>query len=78
MPDRDPSQAEPAGAVQIEIAGKTAMLLVHLARELGAETPGQVVAQALGVMQVVREAKARGHRILVRDPASGHETDLAL
>lgn len=77
----DPRAAIPAGEsgpVAIEIPGKTAMLLVSLATELGARTPGEVVAQALGLLQLVRQAKARGQRIVLRDPATGQETDLAL
>lgn len=66
------------GPVSIEIPGRTAMLLVSLAKELGASTPGQVVAQALGVLQTVQQAKARGQRVVLRDPATGREIDLAL
>ncbi len=66
------------GPTSIEIPGKTAMLLVSLAQEIGAKTPGEVVMQALGLMQTIRQAKARGHRIILRDPATGREVDLAL
>jgi len=66
------------GPTSIEIPGKTAMLLVSLAQEIGAKTPGEVVMQALGIMQTIRQAKARGHRIVLRDPESGREVDLAL
>ncbi len=61
----------------IEIPGKTALLLVALAQEISAKTPGEVIGQALGLMQLVRQARARGQRILIRD-ATGHEVDLAL
>ena len=64
--------------MSIEIPGRTAMLLVSLAQELGASTPGQVVAQALGVLQTIQQAKAKGQRIVLRDPATGREIDLAL
>lgn len=64
--------------MQIEIPGKTAMLLVKLAEDIGAKTPGEVVGQALGLMQMLRSASAGGRRVVVRDPATGHETDLAL
>ncbi len=66
------------GPLSIEIPGKTAMLLVSLAAEIGARTPGDVVGQALGLLQLVRQAKARGQRIVLRDPVTGHEVDLAL
>ncbi|MBK6915768.1 MAG: hypothetical protein IPH07_00065 [Deltaproteobacteria bacterium] len=77
----DPRATLPAGdapPMQIEIPGKTAMLLVTLAQELGAKTPGEVIGQALGLLQMVRQAKTRGQRILLRDPDSGREIDLAL
>ncbi len=77
----DPKAATPlgeAGPMAIEIAGKTAMLLVSLATEIGARSPGEVVAQALGLLQMVRQAKARGQRIVLHDPATGREIDLAL
>lgn len=66
------------GPVSIEIPGRTAMLLVTLAQELGAKTPGEVVGQALGLLETVRQAKARGQRIVLRDPATGREIDLAI
>lgn len=62
----------------IEIPGKTAMLLVKLAQDVGAKTPGEVVGQALGMMQMLRAAAGSGRRVLLRDPKTGHETDLAL
>lgn len=66
------------GPVSVEIPGRTAMLMVELAKQLGAETPGQVVAQALGLLQTVQQAKAKGQRIVLHDPASGRDVDLAL
>ncbi len=72
------SPARPAGPVSIEIPGRTALLLVELAKQLGAETPAQVVAQALGLLQTIQQAKSRGHRIILRDPSTAQEIDLAL
>jgi hypothetical protein len=77
----DPRDQQPAGdpgPVAIEIPGKTAMLLVSLAQELGARAPGDVVAHALGLLQMVRQARARGQRVLLRDPTTGREIDLAV
>ena len=54
------------------------MLLIELAKQLDAQTPGQVVAQALGILQTVQQAKAQGQRVVVRDPTTGREIDLAL
>lgn len=66
------------GPVTVEIPGRTAMLMVELAQQLKAETPGQVVAQALGLLQTVQRAKAQGQRVVLRDPNTGREIDLAL
>lgn len=77
----DPKRDLPAdtpGPTTIEIPGRTAMLLVSLAQELGAKTPGEVVMQALGVLQTIRRARAQGQRVILRDPATGREIDLAL
>ncbi len=76
----DPDDAMPvdAGPISIQIPGKTGLLLVALAQELGAKSPGEVVAQALGLMQTIRQATRRGNRIIMRDPQSGREIDLAL
>lgn len=62
----------------IEIPGKTAMLLVKLAQDIGAKTPGEVVLQALGLLQMLRSASETGKRVILRDPQTGAETDLAL
>ncbi len=64
--------------MSIEIPGKTAMLLVDLAQSMGAKTPGEVVLQALGVLRTLRHAAHGGKRVILRDPQTGHETDLAL
>lgn len=77
-PKQDMGPGSAVGPVSIEIPGRTAMLLVRLAQELGASTPGAVVGQALGLLQTVQQAKAKGQRIVLRDPATGHEIDLAL
>lgn len=77
----DPKAEQPPGdpgPMTIEIPGKTGMLLVSLAQEIGAKTPGEVVAQALGLMQTIRQGKARGSRVILRDPDTGREIDLAL
>lgn len=77
----DPKASQPVadpGPMSIEIPGKTGMLLVSLAQEIGARSPGEVVAQALGLMQTIRQAKQRGHRIIMRDPKTDREIDLAL
>jgi len=66
------------GPVSVEIPGRTAMLMVELAKELGAQTPGQVVAHALGLLQTITQAKKSGQRIILRDPQDGREIDLAL
>lgn len=76
----DPKRNIPAGQagpMQIEIPGKTGMLLVELAQELGAKTPGEVVGQALGLLQMVRQAKKNGQRVVLKG-ADGREIDLAL
>ena len=75
-----PPDAPPAdpGPMTIEIPGKTAMLLVSLAEDLGAKTPGEVVLQALGLLQTLRVASKGGKRVILRDPQTGRETDLAL
>ncbi|MBC8067658.1 MAG: hypothetical protein IAG13_04930 [Deltaproteobacteria bacterium] len=75
----DPKSSSPlgeTGPMAIEIPGKTALLLVSLAQELGAATPGAVVSQALGLLQLVRQAKARGQRIVIKD--GEREIDLSL
>jgi len=75
----DASEAPPANApIAIEIPQKTAELLVTLAQDLGLRTPGEVVMQALGVLQTLRRARASGQRLLLRDPETGVEIDLAI
>jgi len=75
-----PPDAPPAdpGPMTIEIPGKTAMLMVKLAQDVGAKTPGDVVLQALGLLQMLRSATQGGKRVILRDPQTGAETDLAL
>lgn len=76
-PKDDQPAADP-GPMTIEIPGKTALLMVRLAQEVGAKTPGDIVMQALGIMQTLRQAQAGGKRVILRDPDSGVEVDLAI
>ncbi|MEM9454682.1 MAG: hypothetical protein AAGF11_10920 [Myxococcota bacterium] len=82
MSDFDPKQhvgpGSAVGPVSVEIPGRTAMLMVELAKQLRVKTPGEVVAQALGLLQMVQQAKKNGQRIVLRDPQTGREIDLAL
>jgi hypothetical protein len=73
----DIAGADP-GPVAVEIPGKTAVRLAKVAQEVGARAPGEVVAQAIGLLQLLLQAKARGQRVIVRDPRTGHEVDLAV
>ncbi len=66
------------GPTTIELSGKTTLLMVALAQELGLESPSDVVGQALGVMQTILRAKSQRHRVILRDPETGREIDLAL
>ncbi len=75
---RDTEGPGDSGPMTVEIPGKTALLLVTIARDIGVHTPGEVIQQALGLMQLVRQAKQRGQRVILRDPSSGSEIDLAL
>jgi hypothetical protein len=77
-PKQEVGPGSAVGPVSIEIPGRTAMLLVQLAEQLGARTPGEVVGHALGLLQTIQQAKAKGQRIVLRDPATGREIDLAL
>lgn len=76
-PKDDQPLADP-GPMTIQIPGKTALLMIRLAQEVGAKTPGDIVMQALGVMQTLRQAQAGGKRVIIRDPATGTEVDLAI
>ena len=72
------NRGETPAPVTVEIPGRTALLLLSLAKDLGVSTPGEVVMQALGVLQTLRQAKAAGQRVLLRDPSTGAEVDVAL
>ncbi len=75
-PKAELGAADP-GPTTIEIPGRTAVLLVQLAQDMGVRTPGAVVAQALGLLHTVRRARKDGQRVLLRDPSTGREIDLA-
>jgi len=73
----DLAGADP-GPMAVEIPGKTAVRLARVAQEIGARTPGEVVGQAIGLLQLLLQAKSRGQRVIIRDPQTGHEVDLAV
>ena len=65
-------------AVNVEVNGQAAALLVKLMGDFSTEQPMAVLTRALGVLEQALAAKKRGHRLGIYDPASGRFTDVVL
>ena len=74
----DPSALSTLPAVNVEVNGQAAALLIKLMGDLKTEQPMAVLTRALGMLEHAIAAKARGQRLGVYDPASGRFTDLVV
>jgi hypothetical protein len=74
--DRTTLEALPA--VNVEVNGQAAALLIKLMGDLQTEQPLAVLTRALGMLEQAVSAKAKGQRLGVYDPISGRFVDLVI
>ena len=74
----DRSTLEALPAVNVEVNGQAAALLVKLMGDLKTDQPLAVLSRALGILEQAIAAKAKGQRLGVYDPASGRFMDLVI
>ncbi|HVV49101.1 MAG TPA: hypothetical protein VHO06_05545 [Polyangia bacterium] len=74
----DRSTLEALPAVNVEVNGQAAALLVKLMGDLQTEQPLAVLTRALGMLEQAVAAKGKGQRLGVYDPASGRFVDLVI
>ena len=74
----DRSTLEALPAVNVEVNGQAAALLVKLMGDLKSDQPLAVLSRALGVLEQAIAAKAKGQRLGLYDPASGRFMDLVI
>ena len=65
-------------AVNVEVNGQAAALLVKLMGDFSTDKPLAVLTRALGVLEQAVAAKAKGQRLGVYDPATGRFVDLVI
>ena len=74
----DRSTLEALPAVNVEVNGQAAALLVKLMGDLKTDQPLAVLSRALGVLEQAFAAKAKGQRLGLYDPATGRFMDLVI
>jgi len=65
-------------AVNVEVNGQAAALLVKLMGNFTTDQPMAVLSRALGMLEQAVAAKAKGQRLGVYDPATGRFVDLVV
>ncbi len=65
-------------AVNVEVNGQAAALLVKLMGDFATEQPMAVLTRALGVLEQAVSAKAKGQRLGLYDPKTGRFVDLVI
>jgi hypothetical protein len=74
----DRSTLEALPAVNVEVNGQAAALLVKLMGDLKTDQPLAVLTRALGVLEQGLAARAKGQRFGVYDPGSGRFVDMVI
>ena len=65
-------------AVNVEVNGQAAALLIKLMGDIGTEQPMAVLTRALGMLEQAVAAKAKGQRLGLYDPKTGRFVDLVV
>ena len=65
-------------AVNVEVNGQAAALLVKLMGDFSTEQPMAVLTRALGVLEQAVAARSQGKRLGVYDPKTGRFVDLVI
>ena len=65
-------------AVNVEVNGQAAALLVKLMGDFSTEQPMAVLTRALGMLEQAVDARAKGQRLGVYDPKTGRFVDLVV
>jgi hypothetical protein len=74
--DRTTLEALPA--VNVEVNGQAAALLIKLMGDLKTDQPLAVLTRALGMLEQAMSAKSKGQRLGVYDPATKRFVDLVI
>ncbi|HLK25758.1 MAG TPA: hypothetical protein VKT30_13980 [Caulobacteraceae bacterium] len=74
----DRSTLEALPAVNVEVNGQAAALLVKLMGDLKTDQPLAVLSRALGVLEQGLAARSKGQRFGVYDPGSGRFVDMVI
>lgn len=64
--------------VQVMIGGTTGVLLLRLMEALGTEDGGGVISRALGLFDLVLRKQREGLRLVLIDPRTGQESEVAI
>ena len=78
MDPHERATLESLPAVNVEVNGQAAALLVKLMGDFATEQPMAVLTRALGVLEQAVAARAKGQRLGIYDPVSGRFMDLVV
>ena len=78
MDQHERSTLEALPAVNVEVNGQAAALLVKLMEDFSTDKPLAVLTRALGMLEQAVAAKAKGQRLGVYDPKTGRFVDLVV
>ena len=78
MDQHERATLESLPAVNVEVNGTAAALLVKLMVDFSTDKPLEVLTRALGMLEQAVAAKAKGQRLGVYDPKTGRFVDLVV
>lgn len=72
----DPAHRPPP--VQVTIGGTTGLLLLRIMQELDTDDGGGVISRALSLYDMVLRKQRAGARVVLVDPRTGDESEVAI
>jgi hypothetical protein len=78
MDVHDRATLESLPAVNVEVNGQAAALLVKLMGDFSTDQPLAVLTRALGMLEQAVAARAKGQRLGVYDPQTGRFVDMVV
>jgi len=78
MDSHERATLEALPAVNVEVNGQAAALLVKLMGNFATDQPMAILTRALGMLEQAVAAKAKGQRLGIYDPATGRFVDMVV
>lgn len=70
-------ESSPLGGVQVALSGISVRLLMQLMEMLHSQDGAEVISRALGLLHLTLHATQRGQKVVLQNPVTGQQSEIA-